>query len=383
MQVTKNIKYITFISLILLFSLPLLSQEDVDIGVETTIDSISNNNENKKSKFKFFSFLKKKDNESEDEFEDDNELNDSTETKRKKFKLFNLFRRRNKNDSIYGDSIPSDSINVAHDSIQTKKKFSWLKKNKDNSEGGVSKPDRIKIITWNKMNAEEQDSLFKAWDAYDREFYKKKYAFTKKEVEIAIKRDRNFLEKIIYKRARKKPLRHKRKIINRQNKRYKKTLGFERLNKSETALSDSMSDERRYKIVNKQYKRGAKREAIRKNKIVLKYDKKEARLRRRYELSDNEKIILNKGRGMRFRGAEKLTFTKARKKQETFTIKLLKLRRKRSFALQSKNVQDRMKKNKKRDTKRDAKRYIMVFKKKKKKKYYKHDSDEYPKNYQK
>ncbi len=383
MQFTKNIKNIAFLSLILLFSLPVLSQEDVDNDIETPVDSVYADNEKEKRTFKLFSFFKKKDKEVEDEIDENEELNDSTETKRKKFKLFSLFKRKNKNDSISGDSLASDSLNIAKDTIQTKEKFSWFKKNKKDSAGGVPKPDRIRIGTWNKMNAEEQDSVFKAWDAYDKEFYKKKYAFTKKEVEVATKRDRNFLEKNIYKRARKKPHKRRRKIINRQNKRYQKTLRFERINKSETAPTDSMSDAKRYKIVNKKYKRGAKREAIRKNKTVLKYDKKEERLRRKYELSENEKMILNRGRGMRLRGTEKLTFKKARRKQESFTEKLIELRRKRNFDLQSENVQDRMKNNKKRDKERDKSRYARLFKKKKKKKSDKHDSDEFPKTYQK
>lgn len=387
MQFIKYIKYISILSLILLFSLPVLSQEDIDKNIETSADSSSIDNNKKGGGLKLFSFFKKKNKENELEGEDDIEereqINDSTDTKRKKFKFFSFLKRKNKNDSISSDSISSDSTGFKEDSIQIKERFSWFKKNKKDSAGGVEKPDRIRIGTWNKMNAEEQDSVFKAWDAYDKEFYKKKYAFTKKEVKIAIKIDRNFLEKIIYKRARKKPYKLRRKIINRQNKRYQKTLRYERLNKSETAPSDSISDKQRYKIVNKRYKRGAKREAIRKNKVVLKYDKKEQRLRRRYELSENEKMILNKGKGVRLRGTEKRTFKKARKKQEDFTKKLLKLRRKRSFALQSKNVQDRMRKNKKKNKERDKKRYTRLFKKKKKKKSDKHDSDEFPKSYQK
>lgn len=386
MQFIKNIKYITFVSFILLFSMPSFSQEDVNEGTQTELDSTIIHKE--KRKFKLFNFFKKKDKITEDEVgvdknEDVETINDSTETPKKKFSFSKLFKRKNKKDSISNDSIVSDTLS-ANDSIQTKEKFSWFKKNKKDSARGVAKPDRIKMRTWNNMNAEQQDSVFKAWDAYDKEFYKKKYAFTKKEVVVAIKKHRTFWERVIYNRARKKPYKHKKKLITRQNSRYQKTLRYERIRKTETVPNDSISDKRKYKIVNKEYKRGAKREAIRKNKVVLKFDKKEERLRRRYELSDNEKMLLNKGKALRLRGLEKRIFKKARKKQIKFTEKLLKLRRKRSFELQSKNVQNRMKKNKKTNKKRDKERNNQLFKKKKKKKGYdKLDSDEYPKQYHK
>jgi len=384
MQFIKNIKYISLIILILSFSLPVLSQEDTSDGTEISTDSVS---VKKERKFKLFSFFKKKNKEEtevvEEDIEENDEISDSTETKKKKFKLFSFLKRKNKNDSISNDSISSDSTNIVNDSIETKEKFSWFKKNKKDSAGGVAKPDRIKMRTWNNMNAEEQDSVFKAWDAYDKEFYKKKFAFTKKEVEVAIKKKRNPWERLIYNRARKKPFKHKKKLITRQNRRYQKTLRYERIKKSETAPSDSISDTRKYKIVNKQYKRGAKREAIRKNKVVLKYDKKEDKLRRKYELSDHEKMLLNKGRAIRLKGAEKITFNKARKKQVKFTEKLLNLRQERAFKLQSENVQDRMKKNAKRNKERDKKWYDYLYKKKKKKKYDKLDSDEFPKEYHK
>ncbi len=361
--------------------MPSFSQEDVDEDTQTNSDSTIIHKE--KKKFKLFSFFKKKnDIEDGEENVDDEILNDSTETSKKKFSFSKLFKRKNKKDSIPNDSIVTDSLGT-NDSIQTKKKFSWFKKNKKDSASGLEKPDRIKMRTWNRMNAEQQDSVFKAWDAYDKEFYKKKYAFTKKEVEVAIKKHRNFWERIIYNRARKKPFKHKKKLITRQNNRYQKTLRYERIKKSETAPNDSISDTRKYKIVNKEYKRGAKREAIRKNKTVLKFDKKEDRLKRKYDLSERERMLLNKGKGMRLKGSEKIIFNKARKKQIKFTEKLLELRRKRSFELQSKNVQDRMKKNRKRNKKRDEKRNNQLFKKKKKKEYNKLDSDEYPKQYHK
>jgi len=364
-----------------LFSLPSFSQEDFKNDSIYASDTTSVHKE--KRSFSLFNiFKKKKHDDIEEDVDESDEINDSTERK-KKFKLFDFLKRNNRNDSKLNDSTSSDSTAVKNDTIQTKEKFSWFRKNKKDSAGGLVKPDRIRMIKWNNMNAEEQDSIFKAWDAYDKEFYKKKYAFTKKEVAVAIKKNRNTWERLIYRRARKKPYKHRKKLITRQNKRYQKTLRYELIKKSETTPSDSISDTRKYKIVNKEYKRDAKRESIRKNKTVLKYDKKEDRLRRKYELSDHEKMLLNKGKAIRLKGAEKITFNKARSKQVKFTEKLIKLRKERSFELQSKNVQDRMKNNKKRNKERDKNRFNQLFKKKNKKKADKLDSDEYPKQYQK
>ncbi|MCF6366892.1 MAG: hypothetical protein L3J35_11885 [Bacteroidales bacterium] len=382
MQFTKIFKNITLITFILLSSITFYAQEDGETEVNS--DTVSVISPVKERKFKLFDFLKKKDKK---EIEDENidEPDDSINTPKRKTGFFSFLKRKNKKDTIPGDSISSsDSTTVVSDSINTKEKFSLFKKNKnDTTKGGGAKPEKIRPGKWIKMNAEEQDSLLRAWDAYDKEHYKKKYAFTKKEVEIALKRDRNPFEKLIYKRARNKPFKHRKKLITRQNNRYKKTLKYDRLNKSETAPSDSVSDARRYQIVNKRYKREAKKEAIRKNKVVIKYDRKEERLRGRYELSDNERVVLNKGKGMRLKGSELLIFKKARKKQENFTVKLLKLRKSRSFALQSENVKERMKENDKKMKERDKERYSSLFKKKKEKNENKHDSSEYPKRYHK
>lgn len=379
MQFTKIIKYTTFLSLILLFSFSMFAQEDDDNELNT--DTVSVESVQKEKKFQLFKFLQKKDKENEDfdEYEEDEieESTDSIEDTQKEKKDFFSFLRRKKDSN--------DSISKTEpDSIAPKEKFSLFKKEKNDSNATAgSKPDKIRPGKWINMNAQEQDSLLRAWDEYDKEHYNKKYAFTRKEVDIALKRDRNFLEKQLYKRARTKPFRHQKKVITRQNRRYKKTLKYDRLKKSDTAPTDTMSNRNQYQIVNKKYKREAKKEAIRKNKVVIKYNRKEDRLRRKYELSDNEVLLLNKGKGMRLKGSELVGFNRARKKQENFTGKLLELRKKRSFALQSENVQERMKENEKKLKRRDKERYSSLYKKKKKKKSNKHDSSEYPKRYEK
>ncbi|NPA67554.1 MAG: hypothetical protein GXO50_02985 [Chlorobi bacterium] len=330
--------------------------------------------------------------------------NDTSETKQK-FSLSNIFKRKNKTETTKKDSSENkkkfslkqifkrknspDSINAqadssANDSAGTHKRFRIFGKHSDDTvkTNNIEKPQRISPGTWNTMSAEQQDSLLRAWDEYDKEHYKKKYAFTQKEKECDMKRDKTLTDKLILKKAANKPYKYKRKLINRKIKRYRKTMLYERFDKSETAPSDSLSDAKRYQLINKQYKREAKQEAIRKNKVILKFDRKEERLRRRYKLTDNEMIILNKGKGMPLKGSEKIIYAKARKKQEKFTEKLLKLRRKRSFKLQNKEVRKRIKAEKKEIKKRDKAEAKKLKKKKRdKEKNKKHDSSEYPKRY--
>ena len=363
-----------------MLSFSIFAQEDEGNGLNT--DTIPVESVQQKKKFKLFDIFKKKDKEGEDYDEYLSEEDDIVDDSQKEEKDFFSFLRRKKdsNDSIITD----EKLNNESDTVVPEEKFSLFKKNKNDTAGtNGSKPNKIRPGKWVNMNAQEQDSLLRSWDEYDKELYKKKYAFTRKEVDIALKRDRNFLEKQLYKRARTKPFRHQKKLISRQNKRYKKTLRYDRLNKSETSPTDSISDGRQYQTVNKRYKREAKKEAIRKNNIVIKYNRKEDRLRRKYELSDKEMIVLNKGKGVRLKGAELITFNRARKKQENFTEKLLELRKKRSFELQSDNVQERIKNNEKKLKQRDKARYSSLFKKKKEKRDNKHDSSEFPKRYHK
>ena len=157
---------------------------------------------------------------------------------------------------------------------------------------------------------------------------------------------------------------------------------FDRLKKTKTASGDSLTDKQRYQIVNKQFKREAKQEAIRKNKVVLKYDRKEQRLKNKYALSDYEKELLHKGTAMRLTGADKIIFNRAKRKQEKFTEKFIKIRRKRSIALQNKKVQRQMKKDRKRIAKRDRLANKKLSEKKKSKEgNKKFDSSEYPKRW--
>ncbi len=364
-----------------MFSFSIFAQEDEDNELNT--DTIPIESVQQEKKFKLFDIFKKKDKEDEDydEYmsEDEDDIDDDSQKEKKDFFSF-LRRKKDSNDSIITD----EKSNNESDTVVPEEKFSLFKKNKnDTARTNGSKPDKIRPGKWVNMNAQEQDSLLRSWDEYDKEHYKKKYAFTRKEVDIALKRDRNFLEKQLYKRARTKPFRHQRKLISRQNKRYKKTLKYDRLRKSDTAPTDTISNTHQYQTVNKKYKREAKKEAIRKNKVVIKFNRKEDRLRRKYELSDNEMIVLNKGKGMRLKGSELIVFNRARKKQENFTEKLLELRKNRSFALQSENVQERMKDNVKKLKQRDKERYSSLFRKKKEKRDNKHDSSEFPKRYHK
>jgi len=375
MQVIKKSKYTIIISILILVSFSGLAQEDT--GNNSYSDTLITQNDSTQTKHKFsFSKLFKKKNKPED----DDEINDTTSSHKKKFSFKNLFKRKNKQDSTITEN---DSLST--DSSQQKKLFHLFHQNKNDSTKnakGSEKPQRITPWIWNKMNAKGQDSLLRAWDDYDKEHYKKKYSFSPKEKERDMKRDKTFIDKLLLKRAVNKPYKYRRKLINNRISRYRKTMIFDVLKKSDTTPDDTISDKDRYKIVNKQFKRKGKQEAIRKNKISLRYDKKEERLRRRYALSDNEMVILNKGKGIKLKGSELIIFNKAKNKQEKFSTKLLNLRRKRSFALQNKEVQKKMKKEKKRIIRRDkATQKKMNKKKRDKEKNKKHDSSEYPKRW--
>jgi hypothetical protein len=336
----------------------------------------------KPSRKNIFKFLKKKqktENEDKNSDEDKNEL----DKEHKSFKFSNLFRKKNNNDSIISETDLKDSV-------RQNNKFTIFNKNKENSTdstSAASRPKRLFPGIWNKMTTEQQDSLFRAWDEYDRNRYKekKRYKFSHKEVEVAIKleQNRNLYEKLIYNHARNKPFNYKKKLITRMNSRYRRTLWFERFDKSETTPTDSISDKRRYQIVNSQFKRESKRETIRKNKMVVKYDKKEDRLRRKYELNDNEKIILNKGKAIPLNLNDQLIYKKASKKREKFSEKILKIRKERAIALQNKSTRKHMKEKEKMNKKRDKERYAYLFGRKKKKKDEKFNSYEYPQRYEK
>ena len=373
MQVTKKSKYTFLFSIIILINFTVYAQETGENNSNT--DTLINQTDSLNTKHKFFfsnlfKFKKKKSDE-------DEELNDTTA--KKKFPFKNLFKHKNKQDSI---TIGSDSL--ATDSLNQKDKFKLFNKNKnDSSESkGTEKPQRITLGVWLKLNAAEQDSLLRAWDNYDREFYVKKYQPTEKERQRDMKEHKNFIDKFLLKIAVNKPYKYRKKLINRRISRYKKTMKFDQLKKSRTAPNDTITDIKRYQTVNKQFKREAKQEAIRKNKVILKYDKKEERLKKQYTLSDNEKQLLHKGTAMRLKGIDRIIFNKAKRKQEKFSENLLKLRRKRSIALQNTDTRKKMKEDQKRIVERDQKLYKKQNKKKRNRdKNKKHDSSEYPKRY--
>ncbi len=378
MQVIKKNKYPIFILLIILLSVPAYAQEnddDYEINDTLTVESDSSKTKGKT----FFSkiFKRKKQRKK-------NENKDTLSAPKKKFSFKNLFKRRKKQkDSIPQDSLQSINDSIPQDSVQKDKNLTLFQKeendsSKNDSAGSAEKPQRITIATWTKMNAEGQDSLLRAWDSYDKEFYIKKYRPSEKERKRMLKAKPNFIDRLIIKRIKKRPYKYRKKLINRQNARYKKTLFFDRFNKSELSPNDTITDRRRYQIVNKRFKRAAKMEAISKNKTVLKYDRKEMRLRRRYALSEKESKVLNKGRAVKLKTYERFIFNRAKRKQEKGSKKLQRLRQKRSIALQNKTMRKKMKRDRKRLARRDKKKNK---KQTKKKSNQKHDSSEYPKRY--
>ncbi len=374
MQVIKKTKHILLLSIFILIFFSVSAQENIDTGSVSDTLITQNDSVKTKHKFSFSNFFKhlKKENKNEN-----SEINDSISTK-KRFSFKKLFKHKTKStDTItQQDSLLNDSSN-------RKKRFKLFHKNKnDSTDTSDEKPKSLTPGLWLKLNAEQQDSLLRAWDDYDKKHYVKKYSHSDLFKKIDRKRDKNFFDKLFLRTSGNKSYKYRKKLINRRIARYRKTMIYDSFKKSDTSPNDTVSDLKKYQTVNKQFKRGAKQEAIRKNKISLKYDRKEQRLRRRYALSDNEQIILNKGRGVPLKGTEKIVFNKAQKKQEKFTEKLLKLRKKRSFALQNKEVQRRMKNDQKKIAKRDRIQYKKTHKKKfDTERNKKHDSSEYPKRW--
>ncbi|NOZ34289.1 MAG: hypothetical protein GXO80_03205 [Chlorobi bacterium] len=369
MQVTKKTKYILLISIFILIFSSVSAQENTDNSPYSDT-LVTQNDTITKHRFSFSNFFKRR----------SKEKTEDTISQKKKFSFKNLFKRKNKNDSTL-----TQQDTIINDSLNQKKGFSLFHKNKSDSSTTSKENEKPESLTpglWLKLNAEQQDSLLRAWDDYDRSHYVKKYTNSPRVKKIDMKRDKNFIDKLILRFSGNMSYKYRKKLINRRISRYRKTMIYDRLKKSDTSPDDTISDIKRYKTVNKQFKLQAKQEAVRKNKVSLKYDRKEQRLRRRYSLTDNEQIILNKGKGMRLRGSEKIIFKKARSKQEKFTEKLLQLRKKRSYALQNKEVKKRMKEDKKRINKRDKAQYKKLHKKKRDKEgNKKHDSSEYPKKW--
>ena len=239
-------------------------------------------------------------------------------------------------------TVVSDTVQVDSTRMGRKKKKKREKKGRSSKEN-EEKPEKLVRLTWTQKSLPEKDTLLQEWSEYDKKYYKEKYAYSKMEKKSISKREKNFFDRMLVKKAKKKPAKYRRKLIKSKNKRLKKTLKFEEPKKmsDEQWLATSQPD--RLKYIQKKNRFESQKETIRKNKVIKKYDRKEDKINKKYALSVEEKIILNKGRSMHLRGTDQLIYKRAKKKQITFTEKLLEIRKDRQFEIQNKTKQKQIK----------------------------------------
>lgn len=252
------------------------------------------------------------------------------------------------------DSTVFANDSIAFDSSATKKtKREKRSQRVSKTKSGDEKPEKLERLTWNQKSLGEKDSLLRKWSAYDMKKYREKYSYSKSEKKSMSKPQKNLIDKYKIRKAYKKPVKYRKKLLKRKNARLKKTLAFEKPQKMSDAQWDNTSSEDRLKYIQRRSRYQGQKEAIRKNKVVQKYDKKEDKITKKYALSDEEKLILNKGRGMHLRGTEQLIFKRAQSKQQKFSDEFIELRRKRQVEIQNLSTQKKIKERQKSMNKRD------------------------------
>lgn len=208
------------------------------------------------------------------------------------------------------------------------------------------KPEEITKESWQQMEQKERDSVLQAWDLYDKIHYGKKYKFTKSDKILLMKpyRELSWRKKLKYNRISKKPAKARRAIQKRRIKRLNTVLGYYGNSKSDKKNQENLGGEERIKAYRARREIAGRKEALRKEKVIKKYDNKEARLRKRFSLDIEEKMVLNKANGGAYLNAKNRAIAKrARRKQEKFTVKYDKLKKERWFYIQDKKTRERIK----------------------------------------
>lgn len=198
---------------------------------------------------------------------------------------------------------------------------------------------------WKKMeDPEAQSEFLQAWSKKDSVKLEEKYALKPAQRAVLSKlyKELNPAEKLKYRLAERKLHKKQKRRFRRHKKRYKKAVRWSKPDGKFQSL-DTEQKLRHYKAKRIWL---ARKEAYRKLKVKKRFDRRENRLRRRYALSPDEKIVLNKAQGKALESDEKRTFRKARKKQIKFSKKLQKLRKRRHFRLQDKETRKRLQKQK-------------------------------------
>ncbi len=281
---------------------------------------------------------------------------------KKEHHFFSFLKGKNKSDSIQNEA---DSI--VSDSTKTKKRGLFKRKNKKKKTGNsIEKPKVPSKSEWKKMTREDKKEYFKTWNDYDSvKFVEDNYTETElsilnRAVEInetiragGIPQDTlSMTEQDILSTVGKKDARLHVQMKNNDFKRRKKMLKFDKT--GDFKIDSTMAYEERVEIVKARYEYEAEKEAVRKQKIIKRFNRKEKRLRKKYELTKQEKSALAKGKSMRLRGAELANYKRAIQKQEKFTVKLVKLRKKRAYQIQNKKIKKKLKRQYKYNKKRDA-----------------------------
>jgi len=301
--------------------------------------------------------------------ETDSIPSDSTETEvkkeRKRFKLFK-FRKDSLNlqtDSLTSDSLASDSAAV--DSTQNKKKFKLFKK-KDKKAKKAKAPEKPSKREWREMTLDDKEKYFKDCHEFDsaqisEEIYsgQEKKVFEKAtkiyDERMAGKPESDTLSRTevdVLKTIGRKDARLHYMLSENDYKRRKTMFKYEK--KVEGQVDSLLSKEEKMKFLKERTEYENKKEALRKQKVLRKYAKKEEQLYKKYELTENEKKALAKGTNMRLRGAELADYERAQQKQIKLSEKIQKLRRERAYAIQDDptraRIDEHREKNKKRDT---------------------------------
>ena len=201
---------------------------------------------------------------------------------------------------------------------------------------------------WKSFETEdERNEFFYEWKTKDSTEIEKKTQLKPKNRKVLSKiyKDLSFTDKMRYRRAERRLERKFKKMYRKDIRRFKKTIRWSAPDKkySKSGMS-GMEKEQKIKYLRQTSIWNSRKEALKKQKVKTRFNKKELRLRKRYALSPEEKIVLNKALGKRLDPDEKRTFSKAKRKQVVFTKKLTKLRKRRHFKLQNKEGKKRLRK---------------------------------------
>ncbi len=212
---------------------------------------------------------------------------------------------------------------------------------------------------WLELSEENQRELMKEWASYDSTMLREKYKYTPEEKKLFSKYDMSSSEKRTLKKAGEKPVKFKKEMTYTSIDNLKRVLKFYQKSRLDTSGFGSMEIQQRHKIVAEHKKIQNLKRAIKRHNTTLKYDAKENRLRDKYKLSLDERKALNKGKSMVLKGDELAYYKRGRRKQDVFSDKLLKLRKKRHNAIQDEKTKKRIKhkeKEKRKNTKDAQKR---------------------------